>query len=277
MTEVRTFILRLLAVSILASSMAWAAPVTLPYRFLLVISDQWKDDASLVIQRPNDFQFLAALLKTWGLPFDILRLDQQRLDRYHLLDREGRPLYGTILWNAGAAKVPDQDLEVLEGLVAQGASVVMVADAVANPRVAALAGLRYAGEYKSTDALAFPLDHFIVRGVKGREAELMAGAGYTLGGSQVIAENAAVAARPRQASVPHRSRSSLRRPHRLAGGRALCRVSCGISLSGTYSNAAWYGRRATLCMPNTTGRYPSSWTTWAPPTRPYFPTGTTGR
>ena len=117
MTEVRTFILRLLAVLILASSMACLAQGELPYRFLLVISDQWKDDASLVIQPPNDFQFLAALLKTWGLPFDILRLDQQRLDRYHLLDREGRPLYGTILWNTGAAKVPDQDLDVLEGLV----------------------------------------------------------------------------------------------------------------------------------------------------------------
>jgi peptidoglycan/xylan/chitin deacetylase (PgdA/CDA1 family) len=189
----RTFILRLLAVSILASSMAWAAPDALPYRFLLVISDQWKDDASLLIQQPNDFQFLAALLKTWGLPFDILRLDHQRLDRYHLLDREGWPLYGTILWNTGAAKVQDQDLEVLKGLVEQGTSVVVVADAVANPRLAALAGLRYAGEYRSIDALAFPGDHFIVRGVRGREAELMAGAGYSLGGSQVIAENAAVA------------------------------------------------------------------------------------
>ena len=59
--------------------------------------------------------------------------------------------------------------------------------------MAALAGLRYAGEYKSTDALAFPRDHFIVRGVKGREAELKAGVGSLLGGSQVMAENATVA------------------------------------------------------------------------------------
>jgi len=35
-----------------------------------------------------------------GLPFDILRLDQQRLDNYYLLDREGQPRYGTILWIA---------------------------------------------------------------------------------------------------------------------------------------------------------------------------------
>src|SRR5512140_2220678 len=116
----RTFILRLMAVLILSPPIACVAQSELPYRFLLVISDQWKDDSSQLIQQPNDFQFLAALLKTWGLPFDILRLDQQRFDRYHMLDRQGRPLHGTILWNTGEFKVREQDLAVLEELVRQG-------------------------------------------------------------------------------------------------------------------------------------------------------------
>ena len=138
----RKLMLWLTAVLIPASSIVRAAPDTLPYRFLLVISDQWKDDASQLVQQPSDFQFVAALMRTWGLPCDILRLDQQRLDRYHLLDREGRPRYGTILWNAGATKAMDQDLEVLQELVGQGASLVLIGDAVAHRRLAGLAGLR---------------------------------------------------------------------------------------------------------------------------------------
>ncbi|MBI4875249.1 MAG: hypothetical protein HY822_11510 [Acidobacteria bacterium] len=182
----RVFILLLL------SSIAWSASGGLPYRFLLVIADQWKDDSSHLIQQPNDFQFLAALLKSWGLPFDILRLDQQRLDRYHLLGRDGRPLYGTILWNTGAAGVKDQDLEVLEELARQGTSVVLVADAVATPRLAALAGVRYVSRYQSADPFQFSRDHFVVRGLRGREAELTAGGGYSFAGSKVAAESATV-------------------------------------------------------------------------------------
>ena len=50
-----------------------------------------------------------------------------------MLDRQGRPLHGTILWNTGELKVKEQDLEVLEELVRQGTSVVLVGDAIANP------------------------------------------------------------------------------------------------------------------------------------------------
>src|SRR5512132_452660 len=63
----------------------------LPYRFLLVISNQWKDPASYLIEGGGEFQVIATLLKIWGLPFEILRLDQQRLNRYHLIDRERPP------------------------------------------------------------------------------------------------------------------------------------------------------------------------------------------
>src|SRR5205809_773817 len=72
----------------------------LPYRFLLVIGDQWSDPASEVIEGTSEFSMLCALLKSWGLPFDIHRLDQQRFDAYHLLDRNGQPRHGTIIWDA---------------------------------------------------------------------------------------------------------------------------------------------------------------------------------
>ncbi len=183
-----------LAAILIPAELVPAAPAPLPYRFLLVIADQWKDDASELVQQPGAFQFTAALMKTWGLPFDILRLDQQRLDRYHLLDRDGRPRYGTILWNTSTAKVLDQDLEVLQGLVQQGAGLVVMADAVANPKLAALAGLHYESKYLSHDPLEFSSEHFIVRGLKGREAELLAGVGYSLGGNKVSAEGATVLA-----------------------------------------------------------------------------------
>ncbi len=86
------------ALVVLACSAFAAQP---PYRFRLVLSDQWKDPASHVIEGGGDeFPVLVTLLKTWR-PFEVLRLDQPRLDRYHLLDREGRPRYGTIIWAAG--------------------------------------------------------------------------------------------------------------------------------------------------------------------------------
>jgi hypothetical protein len=64
----------------------------------LVATNQWEDPASFLIERSGEFQITAALLKSWGLPFDIMRLDQQLLDRYHLLERDGSPRYGTIIW-----------------------------------------------------------------------------------------------------------------------------------------------------------------------------------
>ena len=93
-----------LAIAWLAGVLLQAATTRpLPYRFLLVVGDQWKDETSTVIDRPGDFQLVAALMKSWGLPFDVLRLDHQALDAYHLLDRDGSSRYGTIVWMAEPA------------------------------------------------------------------------------------------------------------------------------------------------------------------------------
>src|SRR5512133_2245387 len=95
-------VLRFVSILAVLATAAFAAGESLPYRFLLVIGKQWKDPASRLIEAGGEFPVVATLLKTWGLPFDILRLDQQRFDRYYLLDRESRPRYGTIIWDAEA-------------------------------------------------------------------------------------------------------------------------------------------------------------------------------
>ena len=59
-----------------------------PYRVLVIIGDQWDDPGSYVIdarsrfggrtrQSAKDFLDVITMLKIWGIPFDILRLDQQ--------------------------------------------------------------------------------------------------------------------------------------------------------------------------------------------------------
>ena len=58
-----------------------------PYRALLIV-DRWSDPTSMLVDHEkDDFQPVAALLKAWSVPFDILRLDQQHLDNTYLLER----------------------------------------------------------------------------------------------------------------------------------------------------------------------------------------------
>jgi hypothetical protein len=173
---------------------ASAAQGPLPYRFLLVIGEQWKDPGSFVIDQQDDFQILAALLKTWGLPFDILRLDQQRLD-YHLFDRKGRPRYGTILWNAPYREAERDRTELVRALVREhGVNLVALGDTVAAPLVAELAGLEYVSEFHLGDGLSIGPEHFITRGLKEREGEFHS-SGNPLPGSKVAVRGATVVAR----------------------------------------------------------------------------------
>ncbi len=137
--------------------LAGAATAATPYRFLLVAGHQWDDDASFVIDRPSEFQVTAALLKTWGLPFDIVRLDQQNFDRYHLLDRDGNSRYGTIIWDA--PEVKGRDIGLLADLNAHGVSVVILGDTIQKAEIALMAGLRYVSEYKGIDLARFDAGH----------------------------------------------------------------------------------------------------------------------
>lgn len=172
----------------------------LPYRFLFVISEQWKDPASEIIEGGGEFQSIAALLKSWGLPFDILRLDQQRIDKYHVLDRAGHPLHGTIIWDADPQELREEDVSLVRELVQDhGVGLLILGNSVAAPELSNLAGLRYVSEYKSPETLTFKGDHFITRGLAGREQEFLLGAGFSTQSSKVIAEEATVVATRRSA------------------------------------------------------------------------------
>ncbi|MBM3746263.1 MAG: hypothetical protein FJW34_10745 [Acidobacteria bacterium] len=184
--------LLLAAVSARSCAGIQGAHPPLPYRLLLVISDQWKDPASYVIEDGGEFQVLAALMKSWGLPFEILRLDQQRIDKYHLVERDGQPRYGTIIWDAGPGGLQDRGLELVPELVRQqGVGLIVLADAVAAPEISGLAGVRYVSDFISPDNLAATGEHFITRGLNGREKSFLP-AGRYWPGNKVAAEDAAV-------------------------------------------------------------------------------------
>src|SRR5881275_1627595 len=68
-----------------------------PYRALLIV-DRWSDPTStLVDHEKDDFQPVAALLKAWSVPFDVLRLDQQTLGASYVFERSGRVRYGAVV------------------------------------------------------------------------------------------------------------------------------------------------------------------------------------
>ncbi len=158
----------------------------LPYRFLLVVSNQWNDPSSYLIEDSNEFRTLVTLLKNWGLPFDIMRLDQQNFDRYHLMDREGIPRYSTIIWDADPAGLEGENLHLLPILVKEHAvNLVILGDAVSPPEIADLAGIEYISEYRLNYGLAFEGEHFITRGIKDRQGEFLAQIDYYAYGNKV--------------------------------------------------------------------------------------------
>ncbi len=185
-----------IAIAALVLAAAAAAAEPLPYRYLLVIGKQWKDPSSKLIESGGEFPVVATLLKTWGLPFDILRLDQQRFDRYYLLDREGRSRYGTIIWDADPGAADPKDMALLGSLVRDhGVGMVALGDSVADPAVAAAAGLEYRSEYRLSDGLTISADHFITRGFQGRDREFPAADGSYIPGTAVVTKDASVLAR----------------------------------------------------------------------------------
>ena len=80
---------------------------TNPYRVLVVIGDQWKDPGSYTISmRTGEVEFcdVINMLKVWGIPFDILRLDQQRLQISLHVEEIRRLFADTPLLRQGSAK-----------------------------------------------------------------------------------------------------------------------------------------------------------------------------
>jgi hypothetical protein len=156
-----------------------------PFRVLVIIGDQWDDPASYMVDpaKPtgeysgydatpevagnSDFHHLMVLLKSWGIPFDIIRLDQQILDRYMFLDMHNQPRYGTIIWDVNnSEKILNQDYSIVTGIVKEyGTGFIALADRIDQAEIQSLLGLKYKGSWESNAPLNIKLKHFMTEGI----------------------------------------------------------------------------------------------------------------
>jgi hypothetical protein len=142
-----------------------------PYRALLVV-ERWNDPAStLVDHEKDDFQPVAALLKAWSVPFDILRLDQQHLDDTYLFDRSGRARYGVVIWLADSPSYPTQNLTSLAEAAEAGTSLLVARSRFLDPTLERLLGLKFKATYTATDPLRVTEPHFITRELAGQKLD----------------------------------------------------------------------------------------------------------
>lgn len=144
-----------------------------PFRVLVIIGDQWTDPMSYNIDprrvKGTDFPDVVNMLKIWGVPFDILRLDEQRLQINRFLDCEAKPNYGCVIWMA--------DPDILKGFSANyrilkraveeyGISMIALFDNIKTKQVADLVGVDYKDikEIKlggNADKFSISGEHFI--------------------------------------------------------------------------------------------------------------------
>ncbi len=150
-----------------------------PFRVLVIIGDQWKDPMSYNIDpfrvQGEDFLDVITMLKIWGVPFDILRLDEQRLQINRFLDYAAKPAYGCVIWMADPDKLSGMsaNYETLQRAVNEyGISVIELFDYVSTEKVANLAGINFAGVKNvklggTGQKLVITGDHFITAGSVG--------------------------------------------------------------------------------------------------------------
>jgi len=157
-----------------------------PFRVLLIIGDQWDDPASYIVNIPEptglysgydarpdipgavDFHDLVVLLKSWGIPFDLVRLDQQLLDRYMFLDMHDNPRYGTIIWDVNESKkiMPADYSIVTEMTTTYGIGLIALSDRITQPQIQILLGLKYLGRWESSDTFRVVHSHFLTQGLE---------------------------------------------------------------------------------------------------------------
>ena len=153
----------LLAIAIRAARQEPLGPAPLkPYRALLVV-ETWGDPASQVITDKDAFQPVAALLKAWSIPFDILRLDQQNLDSGYLFERSGTPRYGVVLWLADLQPYAGKNFEALTDATRNGTSLIVLRSRFLDPALEHILGLKFKANYGATDPFVVGPAHFITR------------------------------------------------------------------------------------------------------------------
>jgi hypothetical protein len=142
-----------------------------PYRVLLVV-ERWNDPSGVLVDsQADDFQPVAALLKAWLVPFDILRVDRQRLDASHLFERPGKARYGLIVWLADLASYENQDLRALGEAVRAGTSFLAAGSRVLHPVLEELLGLKFKEVYTSVEPFRVTRPHFITRELAGKKMD----------------------------------------------------------------------------------------------------------
>jgi hypothetical protein len=173
-----------------------------PYRVLVVIGDQWRDPGSYNIDENRvsggDFRDMISMLKIWGVPFDILRLDQQRLQINRFLDGTAKPNYSCIIWMAdpNVLKGQSANYETLRRAVEDfGMSLIVLFDYVKTPEVAGLVSADYQGQdvaktIVGKEGFSITKGHFITEGATG----------VTLPGKETE-EIGAIRCKPRQGTV----------------------------------------------------------------------------
>lgn len=119
----------------------------------------------------RDFIDVINMLKIWGVPFDILRLDQQRLQINRFLDGVAKPNYSCIIWMAKPDKLTGMsaNYEALRrAVVDYGISLIVLFDHIKMPQVANLVGVNYEGVVPAEQAkLTITKEHFITKGLMG--------------------------------------------------------------------------------------------------------------
>ncbi len=157
-----------------------------PYRVLVVIGDQWADPGSYDIdgqsryggqprESATDFRDVITMLKIWGIPFDILRLDQQRLQINRFLNGVAEPNYSCLIWMADPGRLNklSANYQTLRRAVLEyGMSLIALFDHVATPELSELVGVDYQGvsdrPITSTNAgLTISGEHFVTAGLVG--------------------------------------------------------------------------------------------------------------
>lgn len=155
-----------------------------PFRVAVVIGDQWDDPSSYLISTkggtgynsatdgtkipPTDFHHLVVLLKSWSIPFDIIRLDQQFLDRCMFLDIYDNPKYGTILWDVNESdKLLNPDYSIITEMVKDyHIGLIALSDRIKQPEIKSLLGIKYIGCWQSNTDIELVKEHFLTKGVK---------------------------------------------------------------------------------------------------------------
>lgn len=150
-----------------------------PFRVLVIIGDQWTDPMSYSIDptrvKNEDFLDVVTMLKIWGIPFDILRLDEQRLQINRFLDSQAKANYGCMIWMADQDKINplSANYETLKKAVTEyGISMIALSDYIKTPAVAELCGVNISGMKEmqlKEDGMKFSLNgkHFITSEAEG--------------------------------------------------------------------------------------------------------------